>query len=125
MDTEGFAKVRAQYPTLTIAGFEDDDYLRKIARRTGKPRERSLPPSSDGTQICVEWLLGHDALDRRQSINHKASSYWWKHVVERKAAQYVSNGEFICAALYLGYKMEREGPYSLNAFFNIRNVKRS
>lgn len=67
----------------------------------------------------VDWLLGYDALDRRKTINTSMGSYGWKHKVERDTGKYVSNGAFICAALYLNYKMKRI-PNSPNAYFNLR-----
>lgn len=96
--------VQARYPTLTQFGFGGKGDIRPHA-----------------VERCVEWLLAHDALERRKTINHKVSSYYWKHVVERACGEYISNGEFICAALYLGYKMKAHGP---NAFFNIKPVEK-
>ena len=122
MDTEGFAKVLVEYPELTANGFESDADLRRYEKRFGQPRQRCHPPSMEGVQLCVEWLLGHDALDRRKTINYKMTSYGWKHVAERAIGEYVSNGDFICAALYLKYKMKRDGT-SPNVYLNIRDYK--
>lgn len=98
------ATVQGKHPTLTQFGFGGSGDIRPEA-----------------VQQCVMWLLKHDALDRRKTINTKVSSYSWKHTVERACGVYIANGEFICAALYLGYKMKVEGP---NAFFNIRSVEK-
>lgn len=73
---------------------------------------------------AVEWLLGYDALNRRKTIYTGASSYTWKHVAERDLDTYISNGAFICAALYLNYKMQRQGKTSPNAYFNLRKDTR-
>ena len=73
---------------------------------------------------AVEWLLGHDAFDRRKSVNTSTSSYGWKHIAERDLDTYISNGAFICAALYLKYKMQRQGKTSPNAYFNLRKDNR-
>lgn len=97
------ATVQGKHPTLTQFGFGGSGNIRPEA-----------------VQQCVMWLLKHDALDRRKTIN-KVSSYSWKHTVERACGVYIANGEFICAALYLNYKMKVEGP---NAFFNIRSVEK-
>jgi hypothetical protein len=97
------AAVQSKYPKLTQFGFGGSGDIRPEA-----------------VQHCVVWLLKHDALDRRKTIS-RISSYSWKHVVERACGVYIANGEFICAALYLGYKMKVEGP---NAFFNIRSVEK-
>lgn len=98
--------VQAMYPDLTDFGFGGEGDIRP-----------------DEMQTCIEWLLAHDALDRRKTINTKYSSYSWKHIVERAKNKYVSNGAFICAALYLGYKMKRPTSPNPNAYFNIREVK--
>jgi len=96
--------VVAKHPTLTAFGFGGEGDIRPFAVRH-----------------CTEWLLQHDALERRKTINSKISSYSWKHTVERACGEYISNGEFICAALYLGYRMKTKGP---NAWFNIRDVEK-
>lgn len=98
--------VQSKYPELTQFGFGG---------------EGEIDPSQ--VQTCVEWLLAHDALDRRKTINTRFTSYGLKHKVERAKNQYISNGAFICAALYLGYKMKRASPTSPNACFNIRKVE--
>ncbi len=36
--------------------------------------------------------------------------------------EYVANGEIICAALALGYKMRRPKHKTANAYFNIKNL---
>lgn len=96
------ASVVEKHPTLTQFGFGGEGCIRP-----------------DAVQKCVEWLLQHDALERRKTVNTKVSSYTWKHVVERYFNSYIANGEFICAALHLGYKMKTsDGP---NAWFNIRD----
>lgn len=98
-------KIQAQYPDLTGFGFGG---------------EGAIDPEE--VQTCIEWLLAHDALNRRKTINTKINSYGWKHIVERAKNRYVSNGAFICAALYLGYRMKRSRLCSPNVFFNIREV---
>lgn len=104
------APIQAEYPTLNAFGFQET------------PADSRDAPRPEIVQKCMEWLLRNDGLERRKTINTKLSSYWWKHVVEREIEEYVANGEFIFAALYLGYKIKTEagGP---NAWFNIRNPK--
>lgn len=101
---EVVATVQGKYPTLTQFGFGGSGDIRPEA-----------------VQRCVMWLLKHDALSRRKTVNVQVSSYAWKHVVERACGAYIAEGEFICAALYLGYKMKVDRP---NAFFNIRSVEK-
>lgn len=98
------AEVKAKYPDLTQFGFGGEGEIRM-----------------DAVNLCAEWLLKHDGLDRRKTVNTASSSYGLKHVVERVTGQYIANGEFICAALALGYKIKRlkDNP---NACFNIRSV---
>ena len=99
------AEVKTKYPDLTQFGFGGEGEVRM-----------------DAVNLCAEWLLKHDGLDRRKTINTASSSYGLKHVVERVMGQYVTNGEFICAALVLGYKIRKikDNP---NAYFNIRKLK--
>jgi hypothetical protein len=87
--------------------------------RTISPEQQSTPINPKEFMTVVEWLLGYDAFDRRKTINTSMGSYGWKHKVERDMGSYVSNGAFICAALYLNYKM-KPIPNSPNAYFNLR-----
>ena len=108
-------EVLKEYPDLTANGF------------AYKPKYRypdldghvygSISPQ--GFIAVVEWLLNYDAFDRRKTINTSTGSYGWKHRVERDTRQYISNGDFICGALYLKYSMQRM-PNSPNAYFNLR-----
>ncbi len=123
MDVERFNKVLTKHKDLTANGF-DTDLMRLLHyKRTGTKPPSKVPPTIEGTEVCVEWLLEHDAFDRRKTINFACSSYGFKHVVEKAKDQYVSNGEFICAALYLGYEMKRLHKHTPNAYFNIRSIK--
>lgn len=99
-------EVKDQHPDLTAFGFGG---------------QGEINPTH--VQICIQWLLAHDALDRRKTINNRLTSYGWKHKVEKDTGKYVSNGAFICAALYLGYKMKRLSLTSPNVYFNIREVE--
>lgn len=36
----------------------------------------------------------------------KHHSYWWKHRVENEIGDYLCNGEFIAAAVLLGYELQ-------------------
>ena len=74
-------------------------------------------------KICRDWLSTRAIRLARKTINTKCSSYTWKHIVERSANQYVSNGAFICAALHLGFKMRRRDAISPNAWFNLRKIE--
>lgn len=106
------APINQKYPTLDAWGF--DNKFRSGGKKGG--------PRPEAVQLCIEWLLHHDGLERRKTVNKRRDSYSWKHVVERAVGEYISNGEFIYAALYMNYKMSREKD-SPNAFFNIRDPK--
>lgn len=54
--------------------------------------------------------------------HHLLNSYKGKHIVENSIGHYVSNGEFIIAMIYLGYKF-RILPKSLNGVFYCRVKK--
>lgn len=101
-------QVQQQYPDLTASGFSNERHA----------RGHSLDPKAVG--LCIEWLLRHDAFERRKTINTRRTSYSWKHIVERHFDTYIANGDFICAALYLKYKMKKR---RLNAYFNIKELK--
>ena len=63
----------------------------------------------------------------RKTINRKRTSYGLKHEAEgfvrslkdRPVNAYVSNGAFICAALHLGFEIQREDLTSPNVLFNM------
>ncbi len=76
----------------------------------------------------VAWIQAHcepmphirRRMDRRGG---PLSSYGWKHVAESQRGgigSYVSNGEFIVAALRAGYRAVPDRPGSPNALFNMR-----
>lgn len=110
--------VLKEHPTLTANGFK------YTSRYDGEWGNNHGPITPEGFMAVVEWLLNYDAFDRRKTINTSMGSYGWKHVVERDVKHYVSNGDFICAALYLKYKMRRM-PRSPNAYFNLRKDTRN
>ena len=101
------AEVKAKYPDLTQYGFGGKGEIRMEA-----------------VNLCAEWLLAHDGLDRRKTINTAWGSYSIKHAVERDKDTYIANGELICAALVLGYKMRKAKHTGGGvAFFNIKNPR--
>lgn len=77
--------------------------------------------------LAIRWLDYHG---RRTTINPKYSSYGLKHHAENTvpalrlgAVPYISNGAFIAAAVYLGYKVSRVRN-TANARINIRFDKK-
>lgn len=106
------------HPKLSL----DANGLSRFDHSDANPVKRPIRPQE--FVAAVKWLLSYDALDRRKTINTCTSSYGWKHVAERELDTYISNGAFICAALYLNYKMRRQDRSSPNAFFNLRKDNR-
>jgi hypothetical protein len=106
------ADVQKEYPELDAHGLQRFD---KEGRKIGIHPQEFI--------FVIEWLLNYDSFDRRRTIYTGASSYSWKHTVERDTKEYISNGAFICAALYLKYKMKKI-PNSPNAYFNLRKDTR-
>jgi len=66
--------IQKKYPELTQFGFGGKGGIRPAA-----------------VQECIKWLLQHDGLERRKTVNTKVSSYTWKHVVERYCNSYITN----------------------------------
>jgi len=106
---ECIAEVQKEYPELDAHGFKQLD------------KKLSIHPQEFIS--VVEWLLNYDSFNRRKTIYTGASSYAWKHTVERDVKEYISNGAFICAALYLKYNVKRI-PNSPSAYFNLRKDNR-
>jgi hypothetical protein len=90
--------VLTQYPDLTASGF---------GRQHGDDR-----PTLEGCNRVMPWL-------ERQQETAKVcpfrTSYGLKHEAEPEVG-YVTNGEFIAAAIHLGFQVQRTG---LNAFLNM------
>lgn len=92
-------------------------------QRRKKPEEREkelaegkaqLLDSVDACNKVCEWLA---SIDKIATINHRHSSYGLKHVAEEDIG-YVTNGVFITAAIYCGYKF-RVTPGSPNVEFGM------
>lgn len=75
---------------------------------------------SEIERLCA-WIKSN--LSPSKSINYRHSSYNLKHLAERETG-YVSNGQFIVAALLLGYRM---GSVFYSPSFNISesSIKRT
>jgi hypothetical protein len=72
-------------------------------------------------QLCEDWITS-TALPCKKATGY---SYGLKHVVERWANTYISNGAFIQASLNLGLVVEPEEPSwrGINCFVNVRAPK--
>jgi len=99
-----------RYKDLGRPGFNTEDY----------PLDSCFVTESYEFAVCNRWLSTKQKI---KTINNKISSYGLKQKVEKRYGEYVSNGVFIAAALYNGFKIKKSGP---NAFFNIshKNMNR-
>jgi hypothetical protein len=81
-------------------------------------RKNCLKPDTttkkDEVQAAQKWI--EQRCWERRTINWNRSSYGLKHDMERETKTYVSNGSFIKAAVYLGYRVRPDYP---NGFFNM------
>jgi hypothetical protein len=111
-----------EWPTLTSEGFGVYYSPKYHAPKTfdqkfDEEQSELLESAKICTKIC-EWLKG---VKRTKNPNREANSYTMKHEVERDIGKYCSNGQFICAAIHMGFVFKREAPSlnGVNAFFNI------
>jgi hypothetical protein len=119
-------RVLEQEPILCSIGFG----LSNLTRYTLEERKIKLAQMREDllndVDIChkvAEWLAAN--VQSRKTINKNVTSYGYKHEVERAIGTYVSNGAFIAAAIYCGFKYQLVDPNSQcpNAYFNIKTVK--
>lgn len=74
-------------------------------------QDELLGMSKECTAIC-EWLSDKAKI---KTINKRHTSYGLKHMAEKEIG-YITNGAFICAAVFCGFDFKASGP---NAHFNI------
>ena len=116
------AEVMEQHPTLGSNGLAY--YQRgKIAeqRRADLAADRaSLLAGEDRVQQAVAWLI---EVNIGVIKKPQFSSYGLKHIMERLTRVYVTTGEFMAAALMLGYPYkENEGP-NMSFAMSARDVR--
>jgi hypothetical protein len=92
--------------------------LTSIGLHVKKPQttQKGDPINERNVKICKEWIQKHWKMPDR--FNNKETSYELKHDVEKEAGDYVSNGDFIAAAIDLGYEF-RQVEDSPNAVFKM------
>lgn len=114
MDIQG---VIDRFPDLTGYGFGlyRDGVRRSPADVQAKIllEQQDLLTRIDGIAAAVRWL---SAMTKTKHVNTRYGSYGLKHTMEHDTGVYVSNGEFIVAAILAGFDCKPEG---LNAVFNI------
>ncbi len=77
---------------------------------------QDLRNSAERVEAVRSWL--EENIEPRRTINSSARSYGLKHLAEREIG-YVTNGEFIAAAIIAGYAYRREAGESPNATFSM------
>ena len=73
-------------------------------------------PNEKEVEMARTWLK--EKAIRIVNLNKNSTSYGWKHVAERYAKSYISNGAFIHAAMLEGFKVKQIED-SKNAYLNI------
>jgi hypothetical protein len=74
------------------------------------------PVDPGQVEVCKAWI--EENLEKRPGtgVDRWHTSYGLKHMVERDAGEYVTNGAFIRAALDLGYRIRPTSYASHNAY---------
>jgi len=80
-----------------------------------KSEQIRLLNNEERFESACTWLQG---LEKSQEVNRRHTSYFMKHIAERRIGGHLSNGAFIAAALHCGFKFEHSSHYP-NLFFNI------
>ncbi len=89
--------------------------IRQRAKKTKEGKLRLIEAEEQFEAACV-WL---DSIDKTEKINTSNSSYYLKHLAEnRQGVGHISNGSFIAAAVYCGFKYRTGGGYP-NLVFNM------
>lgn len=104
--------ILARHPLLTHFGFGE---FNRPFTATEKGRNDLLAAIAE-IDHARAWLRTQQS---RLTLNPRRSSYGLKHIAERAAGSYISNGALIAAALLEGWKVKRISEISPNARLNI------
>jgi len=104
---KGFEKVNE-------CGIVTENYCRKRCRNKDYPR-CDTPPQKKKILATKAWI--RERCWMRKTTNWNRSSYGFKHDMEHETGIYVTNGDFIRAAMLLGYRIDIIN-YP-NCFFNM------
>ena len=118
----GLDEVMAQHPLLGTFGIGVFDRGRKtLEQRRAELAVNRETLTGNETKVLqtVAWLRENVTPIKKPTFN----SYWLKHVMERVAGVYVTNGEFIAAALIAGYPHRYAQPNMLFGM-SARDIKR-
>jgi len=97
-------------------GIQNEIKPRQRTRKIKEGKKRLLDAEEQFEAVC-EWL---GSIKTTEKINTANSSYYLKHLAEnRQGVGHISNGSFICAAVYCGFRYKKaSGP---NLVFNMSN----
>lgn len=98
------AEVLEQHPLLTDYGIGIWESHKKTVKERIEETKRGqdyLRSREDEIRQTMIWLIQN--VSRIKTINTRDDSYSLKHVMERATEVYVTNGEFIAAALMAEY----------------------
>jgi hypothetical protein len=98
---------------ITEIGLVSEAYRRKNAKGDQSYLDRE--PVESEVMCCIDWIDQYTT--PRKTANTRTSSYGLKHVVEKWAGTYISNGAFILAAKRKGVKIVPFDPSSPNVWF--------
>ena len=99
---------------INDCGIVFENYCRKrCLHRKGYP-QCDRPTKSNEVRAAHTWIK--QRCWERKTMNLSRSSYGLKHDMEHETGEYVSNGNFIKAAMLLGYRTRPDYP---NCFFNM------
>ncbi len=99
---------------INDCGILTENYCRQKCANRGKFPGCDAPTQSAEVNATQKWIKQH--CWKRKTMNWSRSSYGLKHDMEHETGVYVSNGNFIKAAVILGYRMKPDYP---NCFFNM------
>jgi hypothetical protein len=116
MTRNEIASVIRQVPSLTSFGiglFHNGKGMSPDEKKAAMQQSQNelLDARDQCSKIC-DWLR---SIGKIKSINTRHTSYGLKHIAAN-AIGYTSNGEFICAAIHMGFDYRIVGP---NAQFNM------
>ena len=117
MTTHPLAVILAEYPTLTVYGFENPDETDPAEMQE---RSEELRKSEAAFDAACAWIREHLPLTPRSRGYY--SSYYLKHVAEVEIG-YLTNGLFIAAMIQCGHRFRQPGRGNPNAYFPLHKRK--
>lgn len=91
--------------------------LRPCIPYTSRKEEVSYDINFENVELAIDLIKQY--FTTRKTINPKYSSYWLKHLIEKKLERYISNSELIIAMLTCDYQYKQIDSNSPNCYFNV------